>query len=1056
MDEILEIAQDDDDDLLLDDGDVIVVTGSRLRRSEFTSASPLKVLSVEESIQAGIVDVASIVQRTSVASGTQFDNTFTGFVTDSGPGSATINLRGLDAERSLILLNGRRLAPAGVQGAPTRPDLNLIPLNMLERVDLLTEGASAIYGADAVAGVVNFITRTDFDGVEVDLFSSATEHGGGSEFRASVATGITNDRGSFGIGAEFYSRDRIKRGQRDFTPCVRDVEVNPTTGEIREVCINGNFSNMFLDPTTALFGADVVGDGRGTSFGIIGFDFDNGSGFRVIPTDGQPGSPGLFIDPVTGLPVANSGLGSDWLFDPRYNANDTSDDLDLFQGQERYSLFANMAYDLEAFGNAELYAEALYGNRRQNIFSGAPQAFPSVTCDNPYVQADPVLSSASACSAPFNDILAGAGGLNQLVVLPRIAEAFGPIDLDVSLTRGMMGIRGDLESIIPTGKLQSGGENFGFNVGNWTYDAFASYDRNQGITRQSALNEERLQLSLQTAVRNTDGSVSCGLDVPPDLFGFISAGPCVPLDVTDPVLYLENRLPTAAAAYLAGTETTVTTLEQSVLGGSITGDLAYVPAGTVPFLIGVEYRRDSIISENSFLVTADAGTGRSEVSFTGATEFLEAFMETEIPILKGAPLAEELTFTGAARWTEEQNFGALWTYRVQGIYRPTDWITTSASFGTTYRAPNLREQFLPGQTQFLPAFGPDPCVNSTFNGLDPDLQAVVRNNCTLQGADVDSLGIGGATTIPFTVSGNQNVNAETSESLYLKAVVEQPWFEDFDFSVALGYFELTIEDSVEEPNGAQIIAGCLADEEFPNLTSPFCDLIERNTSPDPARNFISDVNGQFRNLGQIRTDGFDFDVRYSQDFAMGNNELTLTSSLSGTYLMSDRAATFPGDPLLGRDGRPNRPHLRGDLFTQLEYGDFALNHTMRYIGETKDDDIDAVRTALADGEFTRNAAGDIVVTNDVRLIGTDFRTGNVVFASGFRDVEETEDQLLHDISIGYTADTWNALFGVRNVFDQEPPIVDDGEGYFTSANAVLGGGYDIRGRSFFARIAKTF
>lgn len=122
----------------------VVVTVSRLSRTEFTSASPLKVINIQESISAGLVDTATIVQRTSVAGGAQTDNTFTGIVTDGGPGSATVGLRGLDEERTLILANGRRLAPAGVAGSPTRPDLSLIPLGMIERTEILTDGAPFI------------------------------------------------------------------------------------------------------------------------------------------------------------------------------------------------------------------------------------------------------------------------------------------------------------------------------------------------------------------------------------------------------------------------------------------------------------------------------------------------------------------------------------------------------------------------------------------------------------------------------------------------------------------------------------------------------------------------------------------------------------------------------------------------------------------------------------------------------------------------------------------------------------------------------------------------
>ena len=1019
VDEILEIADDNDDDFLDSEEDNIIVTGSRLRRDEFTSASPLKVLNIDESIEAGVVDVGTIVQRASVAGGTQFDNTFTGFVTDSGPGSSTIGLRGLDAERTLVLLDGRRLAPSGVRGAPTRPDLNLIPLAILERVDLLTEGASALYGADAVAGVVNFVTRTDFDGVELDLFSSATDAGGGSEFRASVSTGVSNDRGSIGIAAEYYHRDKITRGERDYTPCVSDIEVNPDTGEVRRQCLDGFFGNLVLDATNIILG-DVTGDGLGADFNVFGFDYENGGGFTLLPSNDQAGGPGTAI-------------GNRFPYDERYNQNISSDIFDLLQGVDRYSLFSNAQYDLQMLGNAEVYAQALYARREQEIFAGASQIFPSVFCSNPFIQDDPTLSQATACNIP---ILANFG-LDQLIVLPYLEDASGPIFVDVETTRGVVGIRGDLESIIPTGKFQAGGENFGFNLGNWTYDFWASYDRNFGVDRQRAINEERIYQSLNTVVRNPDGSITCGIDaLNDDLFGFITPEDCVPFDFTDPQVYLTNRLPADVAAYVAGNATTTTEYQQSVFQGVISGDLAYVPAGTVPFVLGAEFRRDELQTINSFLTTAGAGTGRDEPDTSGFTEYLEVFMETEIPILKGLPLAEELTVTGAARWTEEQFFGALWTYRLQGVYRPTDWITGSVSIGTTFRAPNLREQNLAGQTSFLNAFA-DPCIVSNLPdaATDPELRQLVINNCQLQGADPFTLGQGAAVTIPVVTGGTRALNAETSDSLYGRVVVEQPWFDSFDLSVAVGYYSIEIEDTVEEPSANRILGNCLVNPDFPGLTSPFCDLIDRSSNlSDPSRNFISRIDATFFNTGLIETDGLDFDIQFEKDFALGGSELTLNSALSASNVMSFRSQQFPEEPFLADDGRPNLPHWSGDLFTQLTFEDFRVNHTVRYIGKTMDDDIDAIRQ------------------NDV----VDAFTGEVFFPAGFRDVEETDDQFIHDFSAGYAGDTWDVLIGIRNAFDKEPPLVDEGEGYFTSANAVLGGGYDVFGRSFFARLNKRF
>lgn len=145
----------------------ITVTGSRLVRDTYSSISPLQVLSTENQQAVGAFDPAQILQRSEAAAGQQIDATFQGFVLDNGPGSQTINLRGLGADRTLVLVNGRRMSPAGVEGAPTNPSINLIPASLVDRYDILTDGASSVYGSDAVAGVVNVILRKDFDGLEL-------------------------------------------------------------------------------------------------------------------------------------------------------------------------------------------------------------------------------------------------------------------------------------------------------------------------------------------------------------------------------------------------------------------------------------------------------------------------------------------------------------------------------------------------------------------------------------------------------------------------------------------------------------------------------------------------------------------------------------------------------------------------------------------------------------------------------------------------------------------------------------------------------------------------
>ena len=968
----------------------IVVTGSRLSRNEFTSASPLKVLNIEESVAAGLVDTATIVQRTSVAGGTQFDSTFTGQVTDSGPGAATVSLRGLDAERTLILANGRRLAPAGVQGAPTRPDLNLIPLGMIERVDVLSDGASSIYGADAVAGVINFITRKDFDGVEVDVFASAPEAGGGEERRISIATGLQSDRGYASFGAEFYTRDEVRRGERDWAPCTGDVEINPSTGQRREVCVNGAFSNMFLD----LF------------FNTYGFDFDNSgdvSQFRLLP-DSPPGG-------------VNTG---DFIYNDEYNANAVNDQFALAQGIDRYSFFSTGEYNLDTLGNATFYYEGLYANRSQEFFTGATQAFPTVSCDNPFVDRNPDLNAVCQ-TAP----------LGQLVWLPRLIDQNGPFIVDVSVARAVGGVKGDLEDLIPTGKFKVGGENFGLALNNWTYDVWASFDNNTGLNRQTLLNADRFAASIRTTRLDANGNIVCGFDDRNgDRFGAIPTDECIPIDVADPDVFRNGTIPQEAFDYFSGLSQTTTTIQQQMMQGSIAGDLAYLPAGTVPVSIGFEYRKDSIETLNDFLITSGANTsGATEGNTIGNTSTLEFFGETEIPILKGQPFAENLYVNLSARWTEEENFGALWTYRVQGVYEPTTWLTGRASFGTTFRAPNLREQFLASQVAFFSAFA-DPCVVSNFEDFtDPDDIARIGNNCRLQGADPLALGDGGAVSPRVITGGTTRLKAETSEALTAGIVFEQPWFDSFDLDIALTYYRIEIEDSIEEPSVGFILNECLISSE--NLSSTFCNLITRDTNADPTLNFINFVDSSFVNVGLIETDGLDVDIRYEQDFVVGGNELTLSSNLSASNVFMNKRDLF--DIVESFDGRPYLPHWRGDMQTQLSWKDWTLNWNATYIGETADDDIDAIRE------------NDILDEN-----------GNVFFAAGFRDLEETPEHFLHDLSIGYEADSWGVLVGVRNVFDNEPERVDSGEGYFESANNVIGQGYDVYGRTAFVRVNKAF
>ena len=197
----------------------IVVTGSRIRRDEFSSASPITVITSETSALAGLLNTADILQTTTVAAGQQIDNSFSGFVTDGGPGARSISLRGLGAQRTLVLVNGKRWGPSGVRGTTNSVDLTAIPSSVVGRYEILKDGASSIYGADAIAGVVNVITRERIEGFQLNLQGAAPRRGAPEDVGFDATWGTVGDTWSFNISANYSNTRQMTRNDRDWSAC---------------------------------------------------------------------------------------------------------------------------------------------------------------------------------------------------------------------------------------------------------------------------------------------------------------------------------------------------------------------------------------------------------------------------------------------------------------------------------------------------------------------------------------------------------------------------------------------------------------------------------------------------------------------------------------------------------------------------------------------------------------------------------------------------------------------------------------------------------------------
>lgn len=374
----------------------VVVTGSRIRRDAFTSASPIQIIDGAGSREIGLIDTASLLQSATQATGTQIDNTFTAFVLDNGPGSAQVNLRGLGPERVLLLLNSRRMAPAGVGGAPTSPDLTTIPNIMIDRVEYLLDGASSIYGSDAVSGVANVIMRQDFDGFEFEAESVQPDIDAGEENTLGLAWGKAGDNWNFGVAGEYYERKRVRlsdlpytrecnqyihedeRGLRfrDDTSLVPGTTISPCKLDtINRVFVPVGYGNVWSTPGETNIGIPNFSE---TSVPVDFASFN--PTIRPVDTNGD-GIPDIgLVDPD------GNGLTEVDLQTGQFNQNGSRRDRagDFLLGTERVNVYAYGDYSFGDDSNTEVYFETLYSKRETQVFSPGAVIFPDVPPGNPY------------------------------------------------------------------------------------------------------------------------------------------------------------------------------------------------------------------------------------------------------------------------------------------------------------------------------------------------------------------------------------------------------------------------------------------------------------------------------------------------------------------------------------------------------------------------------------------------------------------------------------------------------------------------------------------------
>ncbi|HET9354295.1 MAG TPA: TonB-dependent receptor [Sphingomicrobium sp.] len=1061
--------------------ETIVVTGSRLRRDERNSPDPVTIIDPALSAKEGLFQTAEALQTSPLAAGsTQITSAISSnFVVNGGEGVQTINLRGLGANRTLVLLNGRRAGPAGVRGAVSAFDLNVIPLDAIQSIDVLKTGASSIYGSDAVAGVVNLITKKDLRGLDVSGFVSIPEEGGGEQYSISATYGMAiGDRGNLMIGANWYHHKELERGDRSFLGCEEEYVFSEATGERSDpidprtgepYC--GSFSNsqIFL---TDFFGAPnlcgpevpirtpapITGPCGPTSPGT------NRRRITAIQFN-YPGSRlDEFLDP---LAPATDPFGRDLIapegFFPvgahtatglalQKNYHEMIDDDSVIPDTKRFTVFAEAGYELT--DRVDLYVEGLY-NRRKTKTDGSRQLFfyqfpgdsttpfgytlPMYFCAGGFFasgeQCDP-----SAVGDPFNEGFTFPG-----LLLP-IAPASFDSGTDVKYYRGVAGVRANIDNILRNGFVD-------FHVQHSRSDA----DYTREIIFRDAI-------EFGVAAWRTD---SCEGTVTE-----IRGVPCMDIDYTDPRV-LAGNFTQAERDFLFGIDKGNTLYKQTSAELTVGGDVFELPAGPVKVALGLHARRDYINDVPGEHTLANNLWGSTSSGQTkGYQRTREAFGEIEIPILEGLPFVESLTFSGAARLTNtyakrtgpvcnadfECEFDGAddsdkgnWTYKLAGNWQTTDWLRFRATYGTSFRSPALFEQFLANESGFLGQAQIDPCIRW---GLKESQE--IRDNCASQGIPDDYVGAGGSAET-FSQGGIGLLDPETSRAWTASVIfTPQSWlWEGGKFSFAVDYIDIKVKDQVTQLGAATIVNACYTSDDFPN--DPLCDLFDRNPEGSTPEFSITQVRNPFLNIDTQHNKGLDFTTRFRQDLGSWGT-LSLLGQL--TYQLKDKYTLFEG---VEQDfnGKTGDPKWVGDLDVTWQKDWLTVTYGLQVISATND--LEDLIEANGDPNGPTGGIGlpGVPVSNTTPNFCLASDAAFALRGGPYCPVYKLPRVAYHSLSAEIeAAKGFTFLFGVSNLFDKKPPLVSTVGSPITGGAfaqvPLLGSYYDYYGRRFFVNAKAKF
>jgi outer membrane receptor protein involved in Fe transport len=959
----------------------IVVTGSRIRRDTFETPLPLAAVSAEQIRQSGNVILGDVLLDQPMINANSNAQNTSGTLFNSG--QARADIRGLGASRTLVLMDGRRI----INGDASSPavDLNMIPSLMVERVEVLPGGQSAVYGSEAIAGVVNLIMKKSYDGLQVDAQYGQSQHGNGDgqEYITGVLWGkkFLDDKLSVLVGGEYARQDPIFQKDRASEGLFPGIRRNSAVG----VTDQGILPNS-RSPTSPYATFEIrpdAGVSLANPFGTnnpIAATIDVRNPTQVVQ-----------LSPACSLRTANPTCQDPALFySGIYNALQNKTMRGDVRGYAEYQMTDHMkAFVDVSFARVDAYG---YFQPAFSSTAGGGTMPVSLKGDNAFLQ------GSTTADQQLRGFITGAGlplTAATSINVGKFWQEFGRRDVYTRRhqERGVIGMEGD----------------FNFADRDFHWDWYYQHGRLTGTTESFGVpNIQKVQFATDAVL--SGGQTVCRATLPGAGFNAAAAG-CVPWD-------LINGASAAAVAYANAFATTTQTGKQDVGAINLTFDLIKLPAGPLGVAFGIE-RRDE---QSSFVQDPLSASGALFFNAIGtrAGKFSvdEVYAEARIPILKDQFWTKELTLELAGREADYSTIGKASQHRYALEWAPVSDIRFRASQASAVRAPNIVELFSPQGRNFTTA-ATDPCDAGVFAGATAAQKAARTVTCAaaIQGWNPTTFNsnIGtGRPSLALLQGGNPTLGPEVAKTHGLGVVIQPRWVPALQVSV--DYFNYNIAGQIGTiPINTLFQNLCYDDATTPYASNPYCKLIQRDptgTNGGSVPGGVVQVTLTNQNVAKVKIEGYDYSAAYHFDVA---------------------------DVLKGQD--LGRVSLRLDATWQYRFGLQGLPHQAYTQLANTINNATPEWKAQGSVNWTYNK---LSVTWTTHYIGS--MISNNAFLPTQLDPYMTGTYYEHDLRANYKLrEDIDVRAGILNLTDEYPPYLPE----TFAGTGTGSSNFDNRGRFFF-------